>query len=66
MVEQTYTPKRQRENTTMTCRHYWVIEAPLGPLSAGACQRCGEVRNFKNYIEDGSWIEHGSPDPSES
>ncbi len=35
------------------CAHYWVIEPANGPVSQGACQVCGEVRGFKNFIE--SW-----------
>ena len=34
------------------CAHYWVIEPANGPVSQGACQVCGEVRGFKNFIED--------------
>ena len=36
------------------CPHHWVIERPSGPVSKGVCQRCGEERDFQNYIE-GSW-----------
>ena len=35
------------------CAHYWIIEPANGPVSRGACQVCGEVRGFKNFIE--SW-----------
>ena len=35
------------------CAHYWIIEPANGPVSQGACQVCGEVRGFKNFIE--SW-----------
>ena len=31
-----------------TCRHYWIIEAPTGPVSRGKCQHCGQVREFQN------------------
>ena len=37
----------------MPCAHYWIIESANGPVSQGACQVCGEVRGFKNFIE--SW-----------
>ncbi len=33
------------------CAHYWVIESANGPVSQGACQVCGEVRGFKNFID---------------
>ena len=36
------------------CQHHWVIGRPAGPVSTGACRRCGEERDFPNYI-DGSW-----------
>ena len=35
------------------CAHYWIIEPANGPVSQGACQVCGDVRGFKNFIE--SW-----------
>ncbi len=38
------------------CAHYWVIEPANGPVSQGACQVCGEVRGFKNFID--SWDVH--------
>ena len=37
------------------CRHHWVIQAAAGPVSQGVCQACGEVRDFKNYVESASW-----------
>jgi len=33
------------------CAHYWVMEPANGPVSQGACQVCGEVRGFKNFID---------------
>jgi len=36
----------------LPCAHYWIIEPANGPVSQGACQACGEVRGFKNFIED--------------
>ena len=37
------------------CKHVWVIDRPSGPSSPGACQVCGEEREFLNYIEGSSW-----------
>ena len=37
------------------CRHHWVIQPATGPVSQGVCQACGEVREFKNYVESASW-----------
>ncbi len=34
------------------CRHHWMIEAPSGPTSKGVCQKCGEVREFRNSLPD--------------
>ena len=33
------------------CAHYWVIAVPNGPISEGACQLCGHVREFTNSTE---------------
>jgi hypothetical protein len=27
----------------------------MGPESQGICQSCGEVRDFKNYVEGATW-----------
>ena len=37
------------------CRHHWVIQSAMGPVSQGVCQACGEVRDFKNYVESATW-----------
>ena len=37
------------------CRHHWVIQPADGPVSNGACQICGENREFKNYVESATW-----------
>ncbi len=42
------------------CLHHWIIEAPTGPVSIGVCQRCEEVREFKNYIDATGWAEDTS------
>jgi hypothetical protein len=34
------------------CTHYWVIDTPSGPVSNGVCKACGEVREFRNYLEN--------------
>ena len=33
------------------CQHHWILDAPAGPVSKGACRSCGEERCFPNYIE---------------
>ncbi len=37
------------------CCHHWVIQPATGPVSSGLCQVCGEVREFKNYVEASTW-----------
>ena len=51
MIQQTYRPAPEKERRNDACRHHWIIEAPTGPVSNGVCQVCGQVREFKNYIE---------------
>ncbi len=34
--------------TTTQCAHHWIIETATGPVSKGACQLCGEEREFNN------------------
>ena len=34
-----------------TCCHHWVIQPAVGPVSEGECQKCGEVKEFKNSID---------------
>ena len=41
--------------TVAECRHHWVIQPADGPVSNGACQICGETREFKNYVESATW-----------
>ncbi len=38
-----------------SCQHQWMIDAPNGPSSHGACRLCGEEKEFLNYIEGSSW-----------
>lgn len=39
-----------------TCVHYWKIEPPTEPESAGVCARCGQFRTFKNALSERSDI----------
>jgi hypothetical protein len=34
-----------------TCRHHWMIQSAMGPVSEGFCQNCGDVKVFKNSID---------------
>lgn len=38
----------------MACVHHWMIEpARMGLPSNGTCCKCGEAKDFKNYVENG-------------
>ena len=39
----------------VTCRHYWIVDPPDGPVSQGVCRYCDEVRDFKNFLEEAPW-----------
>ncbi|MCH7737825.1 MAG: hypothetical protein IH872_10560 [Chloroflexi bacterium] len=54
----TIAPEPEIEDNAATiavCRHHWVIQPADGPVSKGACQICGETREFKNYVESATW-----------
>ncbi len=40
---------------SVVCSHHWLIQAADGPTSGGMCRICGEIREFKNYVETASW-----------
>lgn len=33
------------------CKHFWLIDTPNGPVSRGVCKVCGQVGEFKNYLD---------------
>ncbi len=39
------------QDNAPTCCHHWAIEAAVGPVSRGECQKCGDVKEFKNSID---------------
>ncbi|MBM3943052.1 MAG: hypothetical protein FJ316_09045 [SAR202 cluster bacterium] len=43
------------------CRHYWVIQPATGSVSQGVCQTCGQVKEFKNYVEATTWGDDRAP-----
>lgn len=45
----------------VTCRHHWIIEPAVGPVSKGVCRKCGVHKEFKNYLEETPWREWTSP-----
>lgn len=54
-MQQLTRPAPENEQITETCRHHWIIDAPTGPVSQGACRLCGKTREFKNYIDAAPW-----------
>ena len=55
MTQQESTPQAPTDATTATCTHHWTIQPATGPVSQGVCRLCGEVREFKNYVEAATW-----------
>ena len=41
----------------LVCRHHWAIQPAAGPVSEGVCLLCGEVREFKNYVDASTWAD---------
>ena len=39
----------------ISCVHFWQIESPNGPISAGTCKLCGEMREFRNSMYSSTW-----------
>ncbi len=42
----------KEQSTSPECRHYWVIENAVGPVSKGICKFCSAQKEFSNYISD--------------
>ena len=55
MAAQESTPPTTQNADTAVCCHHWAIQPATGPLSQGVCRICGEVREFKNYVEAATW-----------
>jgi len=48
------------------CVHHWIIESASGGTSPGSCQKCGEKKDFKNYLDydfRGEHIDHKNAEP---
>jgi hypothetical protein len=37
------------------CAHFWMIDAPNGPISNGTCKHCKQTREFQNSIQTSGW-----------
>ena len=35
-----------------SCTHHWIIETANGRWSPGKCCHCGEVKEFKNVVDE--------------
>ena len=46
---------KEKQAPVAECTHYWVIAPAIGPVSQGMCQRCGQTKEFKNYVEASTW-----------
>ena len=55
MTQQEPTPPATTDSDAEACRHHWAIQPATGPISQGVCRLCGEVREFKNYVEAATW-----------
>jgi hypothetical protein len=41
----------QETEQAHTGGHHWIIQPAVGPVSDRSCQKCGEVREFKNSMD---------------
>ncbi len=55
MAAQESTTPAANDASVAACCHHWSIQPATGPLSQGVCKLCGEVREFKNYVEAATW-----------
>ena len=55
MAQQVSQSSQPEAAESEACCHHWSIQPATGPVSQGVCQRCGEVREFKNYVEAATW-----------
>jgi len=42
------------------CIHHWIIDPPDGQISMGRCKRCGQEREFYNYVACSQWDNESS------
>ena len=55
MAAQESTTPAADDASVAACCHHWSIQPATGPVSQGVCKLCGEVREFKNYVEAATW-----------
>jgi hypothetical protein len=61
MLKQENRPETIEPPAAVACRHHWIIEPAVGPVSEGSCRKCGVHKEFKNYLEETPWREWTSP-----
>ena len=55
--------QREAPQPSAVCVHHWIIGIPEGPVSQGACKKCGAEREFNNYVGNlGQWRDEVSLD----
>ncbi|MSP79099.1 MAG: hypothetical protein EXR67_06060 [Dehalococcoidia bacterium] len=45
------------------CKHFWLIDTPTGPASRGTCKHCGQMKEFRNYLEAASYWDDSDDAP---
>ena len=55
MAAQESTTPAANDAGVAACCHHWTIQPATGPVSQGVCKLCGEIREFKNYVEAATW-----------
>ncbi len=55
MIDEQATGLSPSDSIIEDCSHHWVIQDGDGPTSAGVCRLCGELKQFRNYLEASHW-----------
>ena len=48
------------------CKHFWLIDTPTGPSSRGTCKVCGQIKEFRNYLETSPYWDNDNDDTGET
>jgi len=48
-------PSSAARKASKNCVHHWIIDAPNGRESTGACKHCGVEKGFSNSTESVMW-----------
>ena len=66
MIEEQVAGLSPTHSVIEECSHHWVIQDGDGPTSAGVCRLCGELKQFKNYLEASHWSDEKAKNDSRS